>query len=423
MARAAAAASVPVFVARGVGAADVDARLRASARVTVLDSPRAATVLVVSGHVPTDLAEPLARVHDQMAHPRVTLWWTGEPSSSPAGWPHATVVGPDGDIEAAVVAAHRDLMSGVRGSEPAMLADVDPAPWRGVGPYGHGGTGMTGGVPFGRPMAGRDDDRRDGLTLDVVPLRIGPFLPLLPAGLTLQVTFAGDVVHNATLALPGGFDVGGSGAALPDDAAAPFLAAPTRPVAVAEIELARARQHLRWLARVVHLHGLDALARRVARASLAPPDPTELSGLARRLDRPWALGRTTRGVGVLTGAEAAAWGGPVARAGGVAVDARSDSPSYAALGFEPIVHHSGDNRDRWRQRLAEAAQAAELAARAGAAMVEPGEPVEPPAPPPPEDVAGRLAGLLVGAEWGDALSILVSVDPDGAAARTTVASQ
>lgn len=419
--RAAARAEVPVFVARGLGAADVDARLRAAPRLTVLDSPRAATVLVVAGHVPSELAEAVARVHDQMAHPRATVWWTGDPGAgAPPGWPQATVIGPDGDIEAAVVAAHRHLLTGGRSSEPPLLPDVDPAPWRGVGPYGHGGTGMTGGVPFGRPMAGRGDDRRDGLTLDVVPVRIGPFFPPLPAGLVLEVTFAGDVVHDVTVSTPAGSGGGGSGAALPDHAAAPFLAAVARPVAIAEIELARARRHLRWLAWFLHLHGLDALTRRVAKASLAcPQDPAELTRLARRLDRPWALGRTTRGVGAVTGEDAAAWGGPVARAAGLDADARSHAPSYAALGFEPVVHHAGDNRDRWRQRLAEAVQAVELAERAGIAMVEPGETLEPPAPPPPVDYRERLAGLLLGAEWGDALGIVASIDPDLAAAGTT----
>lgn len=423
LARAAAAAEVPVFLARGRGAGDADARLRASSRLTVLDSPRAATVLVVAGRVAADFTEALARVHDQMAHPRATVWWTGEHARGVTGaWSQATVVGPGGDIEGAIVDAHRDLLAGRRASEPALLPDVDPAPWRGVGPYGHGGTGMTGGVPFGRPMAGRADDRRDGLSLDVVPVRLGPFLPLLPAGMVLAVTFAGDVVHDVTISIATDLD-SGLGAALPDGVLAPFLAARSRPVAIADLELARARWHLRWLARFVHLHGLGGLARRLARTSLAdPPEAAELAGLARRLDRPWALGRTTRGVGVLTAGEAAVWGGPVARAAGLDADARSQAPSYVALRFAPVVHHAGDTRDRWRQRLAEAAQAVELAARAGVATVEPGEPLEVPAPPPPDDAAQRLAGMLVGAEWGDALAIVASIDPDLTAAGTAAAS-
>ena len=66
-------------------------------------------------------------------------------------------------------------------SSPDALPDLDPAPWRGVGPFGQGGTGMTGGVPYGRPLAGRADDR-DGLKLDQLLVRVGPFLPPFPPG-------------------------------------------------------------------------------------------------------------------------------------------------------------------------------------------------------------------------------------------------
>ena len=409
----AARAEAPVFLARGIGTADADARLRASPRLRVLDSPRAAAVLVVAGCVPTELAEPLARVHDQMAHPRATVWWSGAGDSAPpVGWSHATIVGPRDDIEAAVVAAYRDVITGARCSEQTLLPDVDPAPWRGVGPYGHGGTGMTGGIPYGRPMAGRGDDRRDGLTLDVVLARIGPFFAHLPEGLVLEVTFAGDVVHDLTVKTPPVAGVDGLGAPLPDDAVTATMA-PDRAVPVAAIESARARQHLRWLARLLHLYGLDALARLVATMALSVPrEPQELTALARRLERCWALGWATRGVGVIDGISAALWGGPVARAAGIPRDARANSPVYATLGFQPIVHANGDNCDRWRQRLAEAAQAIELAARAGTAVIEPGETIEPAAPPPPADFGDQLAALLIGTEWGDAVATIASLDPD-----------
>lgn len=154
----------------------------------------------------------------------------------------------------------------------------------------------------------------------------------------------------------------------------------------------------------------------MARASLgALPDAGQLTALGRRLDRPWALGRVTRGFGVVAGADAAAWGGPTARAAGFDVDARAHSPAYAGLGFEPVLHGAGDIRDRWRQRLAETAQAVELAARGASTALEPGEPLEPPAPPAPADAESRLAALIVGAEWGDAVVTISSVvaDPFG----------
>lgn len=411
--RVAAGAKVPVFLARGLGAADADARLRASPLVTLLDSPRAATVLVVAGYVPTELVEALGRVHDQMARPRATVWWTGDAAATtPSGWPEATFVGPGGDIEAVICAVHRELLTALRGSETPFLPDIDPAPWRGVGPYGNGGTGMTGGVPYGRPMAGRGDDRRDGLTLDVVRIAVGPFFAMLPAGLVLDVSFAGDVVHDVTVLGPAPMSAGGSGAALPDDPTASFGEPLKRPVAIAEIELTRARQHLRWLARFLHLYGLDSVARRVAKIAITPVvNRDDLNALGRGLDRPWALGRSTRGVGVVTGEDAAAWGGAVARAAGVGGDARSEAPSYAKLGFEPIMHRAGDNRDRWRQRLAETVQAIVLARRAGTATAQPGETIEPTETPAPADAAERLRTLLVGAEWGDAVAIMASLDP------------
>src|SRR3546814_17035378 len=79
-----------------------------------------------------------------------------------------------------------ELIIGGRPSEPAALTDVEPAVWRGVGPYGQGGTGMTGGVPYGRPLPGWAEDR-DGLKLDQLQLRLGPAYPGLPPGLVLEI--------------------------------------------------------------------------------------------------------------------------------------------------------------------------------------------------------------------------------------------
>jgi hypothetical protein len=261
-------------------------------------------------------------------------------------------------------------------------------------------------------MAGRADDRRDRLALDVVPVRIGPFFPHFAEGLMLEVTFAGDVVHDLTVKAPPAVGGGGLGAPLPADAVMTTMAA-DRAVPVAAIEQARARQHLRWLARFLHLYGLDALARRVAVEAVSGcDDPRDLIALGRRLERPWALGRTTRGVGVINGDDAALWSGPVGRAAGLPTDARANSTVYATLGFQPIVHVNGDNRDRWRQRLAEAVQAIELAGRAGTAVIEPGETIEPAAPPPPTHFGEQLAALLIGAEWGDAVATVASLEPD-----------
>lgn len=415
--RAAAGAEVPVFLARGLGSGPADAVLRQSPSVRLVDSPRSATVLVVAGRVPTHLAEPLDRVHDQLAAPRTTVWWTGGPATDiTRSWPTATVVGAGGDVVAAVVAAHRDVVTGARPSAPPRLPDLEPAEWRGVGPYGQGGTGMTGGVPYGRPMAGRGDDR-DGLALDVVPLAVGPFLPAFPPGLVMNVTFAGDVVLRAEV-LDWPPDAGGVGGPLPDDAADPFArAAAGVAVPLAELEVARARHHLRWLARLLHLYGLDALARRAVAlaASAEPGRPEAVNSLLRRLDRGWVLGRATAGVGVIDGDIAASWGGPVARAAGLPEDRRAASAAYRRLGFEPVSFAAGDLRDRWRQHLAEAAQSLELAGRADETVVEPGESLEWPSPPAGATVAATVARLVAGLEWGDAAATITSLDlvPEG----------
>ncbi|MBI2708251.1 MAG: hypothetical protein HYX34_00945 [Actinobacteria bacterium] len=416
LARLAAGAEVPVFVARGLGAGDTEARLLGTSAVRVVASPRQATVLVVAGHVPPGMAEPLARVHDQIPPPRVTVWRTGAGAGAldaiRAAWPQATVVGPGDDVAATVVHAYREVLLGRRPTEQPRLADVEPAEWRGVGPYGQGGSGMTGGVPYGRPMAGRADDLRDGLSLDVVRVRMGPFLPAFPTGLVLAVTFAGDVVHAVEvddLLTPGD---GGLGAPLPDDAADSRGDPAARPVRIDGLERARCRHHLRWLARLLRLYGLEALGRRVALMAAAPvpEDIAHLRNLHRRLERAWVLGRVTAGVGVVTGDAAAQWGGVTARAAGLAVDARSGSPAYQALGFAPVTHEAGDGRDRWRQRLAEATQALELAGRAGDATVD-DDHIEPAGQPAPADLAGALGTALTGQEWGDALATVASIDP------------
>ncbi|MDP8954464.1 MAG: hypothetical protein M3N37_06020 [Actinomycetota bacterium] len=112
-------------------------------------------------------------------------------------------------------------------------------------------------------------------------------------------------------------------------------------------------------------------------------------------------------------------GGPVARAGGVAIDARTDDPAYACLDFEPVVHHGGDARARLRQRVAEAAQALALAERAGDALRSPGPPVEGPRGPlapgrtmPSSSLIDLLPTLLDGQEWGDAVTTVASLDLD-----------
>lgn len=409
LARLAAGAEVPVFVARGAGAGDAEDALRRSSRLRVVDTPRQASVLVVVGRVPEAHREALDRIHDQLAHPRATVWWTGGSGDDVrAAWPEATIVGSAAEAVEAVLAAHVGLLRGTRSTEPARLPDVEAAEWRGVGPYGQGGSAMTGGVPYGRPMARRGDDR-DGLSLDVVPVTVGPFLPVLPAGLTLKVTFAGDVVHLVEVA---SWRVPDGGIGAPLDGATPHDAGSR--LSLADVELGRARHHLRWLARLLRLYGLDALSSRVlALAERAGPDVAgEVASLRKRLDRSWVLGSVTAGVGALVGDAATAWGGSVARAAGIVVDARLHSSTYLDLGFAPVTFSAGDVRDRWRQRLAEAAQSLDLAARAADRDVEDilEDGVERSAIAPGDGLSADLGALLTGMEWSDAAATIVSLD-------------
>ena len=418
LARLARAAPVRVFVAEGITPAGWVAQLRLDERVQLVDSPRSATVFLVAGDVPASLEAPLQRVHDAMATPRATVVWGGSHSALVnVVSPHArTIEGDVYDLVDALVTLQAELLSGIMPSDPPLLPDVEPAEWRGVGPYGQGGTGMTGGVPYGRPMAETAPDR-DGLRLDRLDVRIGPFFPPFPTGLVLAVGLQGDVLQEVTV---GENAFAGLPRARPDD---PFRRALVEPVLLEELELARARHHLRWLAHALRVHGLAALGRRALALSdaLTAGDVQPIAALRRRLGRTYALDAATAGVGVVERGWVQGRGlGPVARASGVAEDARTGDERYRALGFEPITHADCDARARWRQRLTEAEQSVTLAGRANDAMVDGsglGGIESPrgfltPTTSPLEGLLALVPQLLAGSEWGDAVTTIVSLDLD-----------
>lgn len=169
-------------------------RLLLDRRLRRATTPRDASLLLVAGDV-GDRLDALALLHDQLPHPRATLWWR----ERPGGWA-GEQAGADPIADAARLWA--ELVRGDRASEPDRLPDEPPAAWRGVGPHGQGGRGMMGGTPYGRPMAMTDEDGRDGLTLDAHALRIGPFAPMLPPGLRLEATLQGDVVQSVAVVDP-----------------------------------------------------------------------------------------------------------------------------------------------------------------------------------------------------------------------------
>lgn len=417
----AARAPVPVFPLVGPGARNAVQELRLEDSIDLVASPRRANVLLLAGGVGDHLLWPALRVHDELSHPRSTVWWSlGAPTDRlAAACPNLIVVeGGRDDLVAALLRSHRELLLGQRASDPPIQPDVPPVPWRGVGPYGQGGKGMTGGTPYGRPLPGTAADR-DGLQLDQLLLRIGPFFSPFPPGLVLELKIQGDVVQEASVDASI-FD-GKLAGCLPRAEIEIFRSAITQPVLIADLEVARARHHLRWFSEALWIHGLHGFGRRVLRLALdlQPQDQGELRSLAQTLDRLRSLEFATAGAGILPAAALGAHvTGPVARASGRATDARVTDPAYIALGFEPVTHTEGDARARWRQRLAEAVQALALAGRAGNRRTVPNGVVESPwgqlsrIDSPMTPLLELLPQLLAGQEWGEAVTTLVSLDLD-----------
>ena len=403
--RVAAGAAAPTYVVGGATTGDLDALLL-DGRIHTVASPRHATVLLVAGTLPEALVRPAGLVHDALPHPRATVWWgDGDPG---ADWLRECPGVPAEEDPAAVIArVHAELMCGDRGSEPAIVRETNRSPWEGVGPYGHGGSGMTGGEPYGRPLTERDDDPRDGLALDVLPVTVGPFFPGLPAGLTIDVSLHGDIlgavkVHQDPFL--------GSGTSPVPPHGLLFEKAHAEPVAVAALERGRLSHHLRAVSRTLRLHGLHALARRVLAVAVASRrSDQEVLRLLRTVERT-GVARVGAGVGVLP-AERAAGGalGLAARASGVTEDAREADPAYVELGFRPVMHPGGDARARLCQRIAEIRQSLRLVDQAGERIREPGPLVEDPRLPA-ATVGETLEELLLGAEWGDAVTTIDSFD-------------
>lgn len=437
LARLAAGAPARCFAVVGTEADEIAPWLRLAPELAIVDSPRAADVLLVLGRLDDEMLRAAAGVHDAMPPPRGVVSWSprGErPVSWPPGgerpvsWPFTDDVRVDdrAQIPAACRRLRDELLSGRRASSPDTLPDIDPAPWRGVGPFGQGGAGMTGGVPYGRPLAARADDR-DGLKLDQILVRVGPYLPPFPSGLVLDVKIQGDVIQEVSIPTPAAVapDLMSAGAPSLTGERALFNAALTQPVPVTDIEVARARHHLVWLAEALRVSGLEAYGRRVLKLArtMRPETAAPVDDLSRWLRRNVSVRWGTRGVGMVSASRAAALpGGPVARAAGDGRDARSLDPAYERLGFTPVVLEDGDALARWRVRVDEAQQALALAQRAGESLTTPIGLVEGPCGPIGGErstsaaLVTMLPELLVGMEWGDAVTTVVSLDIDMAEA-------
>lgn len=182
--RLAAQAAVPVYPCIGPGMLAVVERLFLSPHLRRTATPRAAAILLVAGQIPPRAQAALDRLHDQLPHPRASLTWDGA-----------------GEPTAELRRLWRELLAG-RGDQPDRLPDTPPNEWRGKGDHGQGGKGMMGGVPYGRPMAMTAEDLRDGLALDAYTARFGPFAPMLPPGLEVEITLQGDVITKLTPCAP-----------------------------------------------------------------------------------------------------------------------------------------------------------------------------------------------------------------------------
>ena len=80
IAKLAAKAPVPIFIARGPDAPDETDRLHLNPALTIVDTPRAASILLVAGTLPHALKMYLHRLHDQLPHPRATVFWHSSPT-------------------------------------------------------------------------------------------------------------------------------------------------------------------------------------------------------------------------------------------------------------------------------------------------------------------------------------------------------
>ncbi|MDT8408438.1 MAG: hypothetical protein RQ741_02445 [Wenzhouxiangellaceae bacterium] len=405
LARLACKAPVPIYPAIGRDALDQVQDWSLDARLQWVRSPRQARILLVAGEMMPDAHPALRRIHDQLPAPAVTLWWRCTPLDELAD--RAIVVEDIEQLGALACEGYRSLLLNERHGESPLCADKPPAPWEGLGEHGQGGEGMMGGKPYGRPMAMTSDDLRDGLELDPLAFSVGPFWPVLAPGLSAHFVLHGDVVAELDItSMP-----------CPVELPAPFGQALQQPVAIADLEMARARYHLRRLGHSMWINGLESASQAVLRRipTLQPGDSIE----------PWRRWLRRLGFFVSAGADkgklssdqAERLGGPAARAAGLALDARVHDREYRKLGFEPICRRSGTCRARWQQWLDEAAQSLNLAARADStgAKTSQTELIESPRGivqhgRAPEDASSILCDLLPGLEWSEAIATIASLD-------------
>lgn len=333
-------------------------------------APEQAEALVVPDPVPQALAGAVAEAWARIPRPRRLLAWEAGLAGMPA--------------EAAL-------------EEHPAGRDGEPAHATGGHEDGAGEhDGGHGDHDHHAMMEIRGEPSEDRLVMEPIELAVGPLSPSLAGGLVLQLVLDGDVVRegraDATLSRaspdrPDPLAAKACGAAL-----ARARGAPRTWLQLAAVETERALGHAAWLRSLGRLLGwqeLVALAHAAVVSLLGPhralPGPDggspldrraradvcealghasrALRRLQRRLEGSRRLAARTAGRGALSGSRLAdtAVGGPVARAAGLARDARLDDPLYAKLGFRPELRAAGDAEARTLVRSAEAVAAVRLA--------------------------------------------------------------
>ena len=237
----------------------------------------------------------------------------------------------------------------------------------------------------------------DGLIMEWIEVPFGPLFPGLPSGLDLTLTLDGDAVADSRVqSLVGGAIAvdGMTPEAFVDHVA---TLAPLSPVAnrqlaclalenaagtapdestamarAAAVERERIASHLGWLAGFAAQNGLVWMERRAAalQVSVQAATADQISAIAASLHRFLQRSRKTpmlrarlSGIGRIDAGKPVL--GPVARAQGIATDARAGDPAYQALGFEILTRTGGDALARFYQRCDEISQSLGLIARAG----------------------------------------------------------
>ncbi len=278
-------------------------------------TPADADVLAMCGGPDGELDELVARLWEQMPGPRVRIDVTADQPDAQVALEAAALAlrdsyrhredaknrpslpslcgGEDGDMD------HGDMDHGDMDHGDMDHGDMDH------GDMDHGDMEMA---PDGIALA-EGARGRDGLEMDVLHIRLGPFLPHWPAGLVIDATLQGDVITEAT-----GRVIGISGT--PD---ASLARAWSEGLSDRDLD-----QVWRWdnLAHLLTLVGWQDAALRAQACRNAALTATDFghideraAALARRIARSRSLRWSLRGVGPLSAGACARLGLPVSLAG------------------------------------------------------------------------------------------------------------